>query len=178
MNLSYLVLAAGVAIGLLELHPSATGADAADTAPVKWPSEFEGRPLLPLPLSEMESAFAESFPGAIAHFQCGDDQIILRRVTRATRRLHSSATCLKAAGFRTGPATTELHEDGLWMTYTATRSGQALLVRERIRPINPSREAWLDVSQWFWHATFHPDRGPWMAVTVLRSERNSMPAGW
>ncbi len=170
MNHSYILLVAGLAIGVLNLNSGRSVPRPDGPAPVTWPIEFEGRPLLPLPLSEMEASFARSFPGAIAHFQCGDDQVILRQVNRATRRLHDSATCLKASGFRIGPRTRETHRGGSWIRYPATRGDRTITVREQISSTQSPGSTWTDVSHWFWHASFHPDQGPWIAVTVLHQE--------
>ena len=168
MNLSYHLLLLGLAIGGLNLHSARTLRSPASHAAVAWPSEFEGRPLEPLPLSKMESSFAASFPGAIAHFQWGDEQVILRHVDRATRKLHSSATCLKAAGFQIADQINAKHHGGAWLEYKATRGNEILRVREQIRSRQHPEDIWTDVSQWFWHATIHPNDGPWLAVTVLR----------
>jgi hypothetical protein len=169
MNLSYCLLILGLAIGGLNLHSARTQHPPGGHAAVAWPTEFEGRPLEPLPLSEMESSFAASFPGAIAHFQCGDEQVILRHVERGTRKLHSSATCLKAAGFQIADQANASRHGSAWLAYRATRGHGTLQVREQIRSLHDNDATWTDVSQWFWHATIHPDRGPWLAVTVLRN---------
>ncbi len=169
MNLSYYLLIAGLAIGGLNLHSARTQHPPGGHAAVAWPTGFEGRALEPLPLSEMESSFAASFPGTIAHFQCGDEQVILRHVERGTRKLHSSATCLKAAGFQIADQANASHHGSAWLEYKATRGHEILQVREQIRSKQHPDVTWTDVSQWFWHATIHPDRGPWLAVTVLQS---------
>ena len=165
MNLSYLVLAAGLGIALLHLRTAESRA--VPRPSVTWPAEFEGQPLQLLPLSGMEQSFAASFPGAIAHFQCGDRQVILRQADRATRKLHRSATCLRAAGFQTGPESVERHGGTPGSAYRATRGGRVLQVREQIRASRRPGATWTDVSRWFWHASLHPDDGPWLAVTVL-----------
>ena len=148
-------------IGLINFyHSSATEAE---LPVVDWPRKFEGHPITEVALSETEAGFAESFPGAIGVFESpGGRQLILRRADRPTRRLHDSATCLKAAGF-------SIHDrsvrDG-WVRYRASRAGQILEVREQIvTEIGEGR--WTEVSNWFWDAVFHPGGGPWTAVTVL-----------
>lgn len=167
MNSSWLVLVMGISIGLLHLRGSHPPMPDVQNAAVDWPAEFEGQVLHPLPLSGMEEAFAASFPGAIAHFRCGDRQVIFRKVTRATRRLHSSATCLKAAGYKVQSVTADIHRGQAWASYGASRGGTTLQVREQVRSASDPRRTWTEVSHWFWHATFHPDDGPWIAVTVL-----------
>lgn len=171
MNLSYVVLVAGLLIGVLNLHPARSHAAPGNDIPIVWPTEFEGHPMHPLPLSGMEASFAGSFPGAIANFQCGDRQIILRRVDQATRKLHNSATCLRAAGFHPAPGSIEIHHGTEWTVYNANRGDQTLHVREQIRSSRHPDATWTDVSRWFWHASFHPDHGPWVAITVLQENR-------
>src|SRR5690606_4963499 len=78
----------------------------ADPALVETPEEFcfngERRLLQRLQPSGEERAFAENFPGSLSNHRWGaDGQVILRRVTTATRKLHPSADCLRAAGFKT-----------------------------------------------------------------------------
>ena len=161
MKTSLLLLLVGAVIGAINLQ--AVGDPAASAVTVDWPDEFEGRPLEQMPLSATEEAFAPSFPGAIGVFKSGDDrQVILRRVERATRRLHDSATCLKAAGFSIEG---RFLNDG-WLCYQARKGGQVFDVREQIVA---GERSWTDVSDWFWHATFHKNSGPWLAVTVLEA---------
>lgn len=170
MNLSIGLLLLGLAIGALNLHSARPHArhEHDQHASIIWPTEFEGQTLTPLPLSEMESTFAASFPGAIAHFQIGRDQLILRHIDRATRKLHSSATCLRAAGFHLDSRRIETHGGSAWVAYNARRDGTVLRVREQVRSVHAPDQNWTDVSQWFWQATLHPDQGPWIAVTVLQ----------
>ncbi len=171
MKTSLLLLVVGAVIGSMNFY-ARDGAIMPQTA-VDWPSEFEGRPLEQLPLSVTEEAFAQSFPGVIGVFKSsGDRQVILRRVDRATRRLHDSATCLKAAGFsieyKSGrgvpPLTEHPSERDGWLHYEARRDGEVFSAREQIVA---GERTWIDVSDWFWHATFHRNSGPWLAVTVL-----------
>ncbi|MGC4015544.1 MAG: exosortase/archaeosortase family protein [Luteolibacter sp.] len=124
-------------------------------------------PLQPLPPTPTEQAFANGFPGTLGSFLWSDRQVILRRVTQATRRLHPSRDCLRAAGFLTTDSVVEEHSDGSrWSRFTASRAGQELIVRERIISEADGR-CWTDVSPWFWSALFHPLNGPWRAETVI-----------
>ncbi|QIF02998.1 exosortase/archaeosortase family protein [Roseimicrobium sp. ORNL1] len=135
-----------------------------------WPATFDGVPLRRLPLSAREEQFAYSFPGAIARFQCGDAEIIMRHVTQATRRLHSSADCLRAMGWQIShqPVFRDA-DDRTWGSFLALRSGTRYLVTERITPSAfTNGDAFTDVSAWYWNALWEPDSGPWMAVTVMR----------
>ena len=124
-------------------------------------------PLHPLPASEAETAFAQSFPGTLASFRWGSEQVILRRVNAATRRLHPSRDCLRAAGFATTEAITVTLSDGsLWARFSATRDGIRRTVHERITS-GRDGAAWTDVSAWYWAALRHPLNGPWQAETVI-----------
>ncbi|MES2923914.1 MAG: exosortase/archaeosortase family protein [Verrucomicrobiota bacterium] len=124
-------------------------------------------PLHPLPSTDAERAFAKSFPGTLASYQWGNDQVILRRVTEATRRLHPSRDCLRAAGFETTDAITVTLGDGsTWARFSASRDGIRRIVHERITS-GRDGSAWTDVSAWYWAALGHPLNGPWQAETVI-----------
>jgi exosortase/archaeosortase family protein len=124
-------------------------------------------PLTPLPPSPAEMAFAESFPGTLASYQWGGSQVILRRVNEATRRLHPSRDCLRAAGFETTEALTVRLGDGTdWARFHATRDGIRWTVSERITS-SRNQSSWTDVSAWYWAAIRRPLNGPWQAETVI-----------
>jgi hypothetical protein len=93
--------------------------------------------------------------------------VILRRVTTATRRLHPSGDCLKAAGYELGEASVVRSTDGgEWSRFTATGDGRRLRVHERIVSERDG-SSWTDVPAWFWSALRHPLNGPWRAETVI-----------
>ena len=125
-------------------------------------------PLHPLPATEAETAFAMSFPGTLASYQWGgNEQVILRRVSEATRRLHPSRDCLRAAGFETTESITVTLGDGSqWARFSATRDGIRRTVHERIVS-GRDGSAWTDVSAWYWAALGYPLNGPWQAETVI-----------
>ena len=124
-------------------------------------------PLHPLPPTEAETAFAQSFPGTLSSHLWGNDQVILRRVTEATRRLHPSRDCLRAAGFDTTEAlTVSLGDGSQWARFYATRDGERWTVHERITS-SLNGTSWTDVSAWYWSALWHPLNGPWQAETVI-----------
>lgn len=124
-------------------------------------------PLHALPPTEAEAAFARSFPGTLSSHRWGEKQVILRRVNQATRRLHPSGDCLRAAGFETTEAITVRVADGsCWARFSATRDGMRLTVHERITS-GRDGSSWTDVSAWYWAALWHPLNGPWQAETVI-----------
>ncbi|MDQ8191494.1 hypothetical protein [Roseibacillus persicicus] len=127
----------------------------------EWPSHFEGAALHLIEPTEFEKSFADNFPGDIATFRSAGRQIILRRATRGTRRLHASETCLRAAGYEISSRKIDLEN---WLTYYAKKNDQILHVREQIT--DGSRN-WNSPSPWFWHATLNPKSGPWIATTVI-----------
>lgn len=132
---------------------------------------FEGLtlPLEPLPSTPMEQAFAATFPGTLGCYGWSGQQVILRRVTTATRRLHPSRDCLRAAGYDTTESIIEAHADGShWASFTATRGAYRLRVRERIVS-EANDSSWTDPSAWYWDALLHPLNGPWRAETVIES---------
>ncbi len=122
-----------------------------------WPDTWEGHYLEPMPLTEQEAAFAEKFPGKIAVFAAGPNKIILRWITQPTRKLHSSADCLRAAGWE---ITTE--RPGKFLAQSGSRQ---FLVEEEI---TVGAQRWKEVSAWFWAATFRKTEGPWWATTAIQ----------
>jgi|694.fasta_scaffold10638_6 exosortase len=131
--------------------------------------EFDGitLPLEALPPTAAEQAFAKSFPGRLSSHRWGDRQVILREVHTATRRLHPSRDCFRAAGFQTTEAITVIRPDGdRWSHFTATRGGERFEVLERVISLRDG-SSWTDAAAWFWHALRHPLNGPWRAETVI-----------
>jgi exosortase/archaeosortase family protein len=124
-------------------------------------------PLVPQPHSPEEVAFARSFPGSLSSHMWGDGQVILRRVTTATRKLHPSRDCLRAAGYQTTDSVTVRGVDRqAWSRFTATREGNRFIVHERIVS-EQDGSSWTDVTAWYWSALRHPLNGPWRAETVI-----------
>lgn len=133
-----------------------------------WPDEFEGRALIARPLSSQEKAFAASFPGRLGVFDDSDGRrIILRWITQATRKLHSSADCLRA----TGCEIEALSPSDGWRRFLARSEAGSMSVRERIHSQHQPGQAWRDVSAWFWAAVRSPQAGPWWAVTVIEARQ-------
>jgi len=94
-------------------------------------------------------------------------KLTVRHVTRATRKLHPASHCLRAEGFQIGEKKTRTDDAGnRWLTYTASRNGTGWEVSERIRRERDGRQ-WAEISEWYWHALFHPKDGPWIAETVI-----------
>ncbi len=166
-ELVWLVMAAALAPVMALATPRKSGPPDLGKGP-EWFS-FQGAtlPLRPLPATEAELAFARSFPGTLSSHGWGNDQVILRRVTQATRRLHPSRDCLRAAGFATTEAVTVSPGDGSrWSLFHATRAGVRWTVHERITSERDG-SVWTDVSAWYWAALRHPLNGPWQAETVI-----------
>lgn len=127
----------------------------------EWPSHFEGAALHLIESTDFEKSFAATFPGDIATFRSAGRQVILRRATRGTRRLHASETCLRAGGYQiTGH---QVDSEG-WLNYYASKENERFHVREQI---TDGKKTWSSPSPWFWHATLNPKSGPWLATTVI-----------
>ena len=130
---------------------------------------LEGERLSEVLLSETEQQFARHFPGELRCYQSHSSRlrVVVRNVNRATRKLHPSAHCLKADGFKIGTQIFVTTEDGQkWQSYRATRKGQVLQVKEQVRDLS-SGEVWTDVGAWFWSASLGRSSGPWQAVTLI-----------
>lgn len=136
---------------------------------IEWPTTFEGAPLVPVALSDVESRFVASFPGSIARFTNGDRVVVLRDVEKPTRRLHPSADCYRALGYGITAERLERAADAsMWRCFTARRGGPgggtALRVCERI--VDAKGDAFTDVSSWYWSAALSRSVGPWRAMTI------------
>lgn len=134
------------------------------TTQIAFPTEFEGRTLRDLGLSDRERAFLVDFPGQIGRFTDGEREIIIRHVTEATRMLHPADDCFKAVGYTTAPLPVKVDAaNSRWACFSAIKNKDNLRVCERIED-KKGRE-WTDVSSWYW-AVWGSDRGDWWAYTV------------
>ena len=136
-----------------------------------WPTQFEGRALTRLPLTEREERFGDDFPGRVGRFTDGRRELVVRFVTSATRKLHPASDCFAGIGYRVRPLPLKVDAAGArWSSFTAERGGERLRVYERIYA--DAGGAWEDVSAWYWAALGGGDAGPWWAVTVAERETN------
>ena len=142
----------------------------AEVAPFPgWSGTFEGKPLTPLPLTQIEQTFAADFPGRIMRFTDGEREIIVRWVTEATRMLHPASDCFQGLGYTVTPLAAHRDQNGsLWASFAATKGDERLLVYDRI--ISDSGETWTDVSAWYWSALRHEGSGSWWAITVAEKQ--------
>lgn len=136
--------------------------------PHEWPRDWDGAPLRPLALSEVEQRFADNFPGAIGRMTDGTQTLVMRAVTQPTRMLHPAADCYRALGYRIEQARLERDaQERLWRCFVAQRHGaQKIRVCERI--VDARGTAFTDTSAWYWAAASGQSHGPWQAVTVAR----------
>jgi hypothetical protein len=132
----------------------------------QWPSTYEGRLLLQLPVSKRERQFHEGFPGQMKKFSDGEREIVIRWINEPTRMLHPSMHCYKGFGFEITPQPLLADMQGrLWGCFSASKKGQGtLLVQEQIS--DSSGRSWPDVSAWYWSAILGKTKGPWQAVTI------------
>jgi len=169
MNHSLIIFLLGISCGILQwVAPPQATASTQQESNYQWPSSFEGKPLTPLPMTAIEREFEKDFPGAIGNFRCGEAQVILRHVTRATRKLHPAADCLRASGHSIDPVKIHTDADGHhWAGCHANKGGKRYFLRERIIQLNDKSAEWTDVSSWYWHAHMTPNSGPWLSITVI-----------
>jgi hypothetical protein len=148
---------------LFASHPGGPHFDAAALPP--WPHEFEGRPLVPVPLTREQRRLLEDFPGAAARFSDGERDILMRWVTQPTRRLHPAEDCYRGWGFGVAAAKIRSDRDGRrWRCFEVTRDGLTRQVCEQIRDEEGAN--YTDVSSWYWDATLQRTQAPWLVVTV------------
>lgn len=130
-----------------------------------WPTSFEGQTLKQLKLTAREIKFTQHFPGEIRRFSCGKQEILIRWITRANRKVHPSSDCFKGFGHLITPQ--DLHEDSnknLWGSFIASKDNQSLTVREII--YDAQGQSYSDVSSWYWNCILGKSQGPWCAYTV------------
>ncbi|MGE3466134.1 MAG: hypothetical protein AB7J13_04315 [Pyrinomonadaceae bacterium] len=146
---------------------SERGSVVTNSAVENFPDEFEGRELRDLGLSEREQFFLNDFPGQIGRFTDGYREIIIRRVTESTRKLHPASDCFEAVGYSTTPLPIRVDENNKrWACFVATRNDDRLRICERI--YDHQGNDWTDVSSWYW-ATWGKS-GEWWALTVAERE--------
>ena len=135
-----------------------------------FPTQFEGITLKQLDLTDREKYFLEEFPGRIGRFSDGRREIIIRWVTEATRKLHSSEDCFNAFGYKTKPLPIKIDDAGNhWSCFSAQKNDSAhLRVCQRIHDNNVNE--WTDVSAWYWSA-LRQNNGEWWAYTVAERDR-------
>lgn len=130
-----------------------------------WPKKFEGRVLYPLNMTDWERKFAQSFPGRIAKFSDGDNQVMMRWIRQESRQVHSLQDCLRGAGYTVDSPALLIRAGERWTSFKATKPGKNLVVRERIT--DSHGRAWTDISEWYWSALTGKTRGPWLAIGVV-----------
>jgi hypothetical protein len=167
-SLAIIVFAVACAAAALAplANGSAQGAPGADGFP-GWPASFEGAALTQLPLSPIEERFGKNFPGRVGRFTDGRREVILRWVSKGSRKLHSAGDCFKANGYALVPLPISVKDGQRWSGFSAERGTQKFEVRERI--YDAAGAQWSDVSAWYWAVQLGQTSGPWWAVTVAGS---------
>jgi hypothetical protein len=134
-------------------------------AATELPSEWQGQPLRPLALSEVEMRFARHFPGTVARMTTGQQVVVLRTVTQATRMLHPATDCYRGLGYRIQNEQLEVQADqARWRCFVALRGGHQVRVCERIE--DAQGQGFTDTSAWYWASVAGQSTGPWKAMTV------------
>lgn len=135
----------------------------------QWPTEFEGLPLIRLPIAEKEQGFTDSFPGKIARFTDGSREIIIRYIEKPSRKVHPSADCFRGSGYKIQPQPISKDQNNnLWGCVTAKRNEKSYQVCERI--YDETGKSWYDMSSWFWSTLLERKTGPWWAITVAEQQ--------
>lgn len=160
MNRLLLIAAAAAAIAPLLPHGRS-----APPPPVRWPTAFEGRALVPMAPAPEDAQLARGFPGRIARFTDGRRQIVLRSVASATRQLHPSRDCFQAIGYRVTPLPMQPVSSGFASCFAAERGATRLRVCEHVR--DGAGTVFAEPSSWYWPALLGRSPGPWFAATVV-----------
>jgi len=152
-------------LGQTVVEHAAPGDAGTPTHSVELPTEWQGTPLRPLAVSEVELRFARHFPGTLARLTDGHRVLVLRAVNQATRMLHPATDCYRGLGYRI--RNEQLEEDidkTRWRCFIAERGGRELRVCERIE--DAQGQGYTDTSAWYWAAVSGQSHGPWQAITV------------
>lgn len=132
-----------------------------------WPTEFEGRRLVPISPREGDERFVSDTGGRVARFTLPDAEVLVRWSATPTRHLHPSSVCYEAIGWTITPAPRRIDRDGRsWSCYLAERDGVTLDVRERVE--DATGRSWPDPVDWYWASVLGETEGPAFAFTVVR----------
>ncbi|MGL4668847.1 MAG: exosortase Q [Saezia sp.] len=138
---------------------------------IEWPYEWQGTPLRPLALSDIEIRFNDNFPGAITRMTDGYRNFVFRHVTEPTRKLHPAADCYLGLGYSIRNEILQHDANGLmWRCFIATRAGKSIQVCEHIEDMQG--QSYTDTSAWYWSALMNPSAGPWVAITIAQTIHN------
>lgn len=164
-----------LAFGLPWLVP-AEAASSPDGGFPGWPSHYQGKELVQLPLTPREERFGEGFPGRLGRFHDGHREILLRWVAAPTRRLHPAAHCLRGHGYEVEHRPAERDGEGrLWTVLLAHNAQGSLRLREAIR--DAEGRQWGDVSAWYWAALLGRSQGPWWSIVVAEGYQSEGSVG-
>jgi hypothetical protein len=162
------LLLAAAAAALAPLIERSNGATAGAPFP-GWPTQYEGRALVELPLTPREAAFVQDFPGRVGRFTDGRREIIIRWLGAPTRKLHAAADCFRGSGYAIMPIAARKGSDGTTMgCFRATLRGASMTVCEVIR--DERGGSWSDVSAWYWDGMLRSSAPPWWSIVVAQSE--------
>jgi len=162
------ILACGLAFLAPFMVTTKTLSERGDPIFTDFPKEFEGRELHDLGLSERERVFLDDFPGHIGRFTDGNREIVIRRVTEATRKLHPASDCFEAVGYTVTPLPVKLDDSNKrWSCFSAAKSDEKLRVCERVE--DGLGGVWTDIPSWYW-AAWGKSGIVWWAYTVAERD--------
>jgi hypothetical protein len=125
--------------------------------------------MTPIALSDAERRFDRSFPGRTAKFSDNRRTILVRWITKATRKLHPVEDCYKAIGYTTKHEPLLKDPDGLlWGRIICEKGSERLTARERI--YDDYGRSWTDDSAWYWNALLGRSKGPWWSTTIVEKD--------
>lgn len=136
---------------------------------VQWETQFEGRALTPLALTENEKKFVRNFDGDIAKFSDGKRIITMKAINSLTRKVHPAADCFTSLGYKIEHITEDKSDIG-WHTFYAINDKETLKVKEMVR--DEHGKTWKEISAWYWAGTLGATKGPWMSYTIVEKLEN------
>jgi len=133
-----------------------------------WPTEFEGKALEPLPLTEAEREFEKELPGRVARFRVVGEpgDLVVRWIHAPSRKVHPARHCYRGSGFTITALPAWVDVQGrAWSRFSAEDShGRGHEVRELMVGHG---ESWPDVDSWYWSVS-RGSAGEWWAFTRAR----------
>lgn len=158
-----------VAIFVSTLIMPQHAASAAVVEQPEWPTTLDGTILIPIPLTERDKQYLEDFPGTFARFKNGEREVLIRYVTKPTRKLHPVSDCLRGMGYSVRPIAARLNTDGQILSCVRAEGfGSPKRVCEYISDLH--KNTFADPSSWFWSSTLGKSKGPWFDISFIEEE--------
>ncbi len=135
-----------------------------------FPQSLAGVPLIPRPLSPVETRAAQTVPGRVGRFAWGSGELVLTWLAKPSRSLHPARDCYRGIGAtcRALPETLNAAGQAQGRLMVTRKGRQYQIVYEQV--IDADGHSYSDVGAWFWAAILGQSRGPWWAIRYAESK--------